>query len=111
MNRPLANILRPTRAQGDVGQLQGSPSIILRDVPLLKFTTLSVSEGEVAGQQQAVAVHSFEIHADPGKPLRHTDYLTLGPAHKRRLEIQQIIDDQQNGQKLTLICGEERQEQ
>ena len=110
MNRPIANILRPTSAQGGDGQLQGSPSIILRDVPLADFKTLSVNEGELAGQQQAVSVHSFRINGDPENQLRHTDYLTIGPGHTRRLEIQQIIDEHQNGQKLTLICGEERQE-
>ena len=104
MPNPIATIYRPTQAQGADGQPQGQDVVWMRDVPLKNFKTLSVSEPETAGQQGAVAVHSFEIWGNPEKPLQHTDYLTIGP---RRLNISQIIDDQQNGQRLTLICGEE----
>ena len=104
MPNPIANIHRLTEALGPDGQLQGLDVVLYREVPLHKFRTLGSTEPEVAGQQQAIAVHSFEIHADPGKPIRFADYLTIGT---RRLNIQQIDDQEQNGQRLTLICGEE----
>jgi hypothetical protein len=61
------------------------------------------SEPEAGGQQQAISTYRIELYGDPTKPLKQSDYLTLGP---RKLNIQQIVDEQQNGIKLTLICGE-----
>ena len=100
--RHIVNILRPTAALGPDGQPQGQDTVWLSAVPC-SIEAIAGSEPEVGGQQIATTTYRVEMYGDPEKPLKHSDYLMFGT---RRLNINQIDDLHQNGQQLTLICGE-----
>ncbi len=93
--------MRPTEALDEYGQSKGVETHWFQ-VPCT-IETIGGSEPEAGSQQQAISTYKIDMYGDPTKPLKQSDYLTLGP---RKLNIQQIVDEQQNGIKLTLICGE-----
>lgn len=99
--RHVVNVMRPTTSVDDQGQTKNAEIFILEQPCTIE--TIGGSEPEAGGQQQAITTYKVEMYGDPNKRLKHSDYLTLGP---RRLNIQAIDDKQQNGRKLTLICGE-----
>jgi len=101
--RHIVNILRPTAALGPDGQPQGQDTVYWRDVPC-SIETLNGRELEVARQLLATATVKVAMYGDPEKPLNPKDYIEF---NGRRFEIGQIIDKQQNGCELELICGEQ----
>lgn len=99
--RHIVNVMRPSQATDDHGQPLPA-TYHWANVPC-SIETIGGSEPEAGGQQQAITTYRVEMYGDPTKPLKHSDYLTLG---SRTLNIQAIDDKQQNGTQLTLICGE-----
>lgn len=106
--RHIVNVMRPTEALDEYGQSKGVETYWF-EVPCT-IETIGGSEPEAGSQQQAISTYKIDMYGDPTKPLEASDYLTLGPPRAdgtlRKLNIQQIVDEQQNGIKLTLICGE-----
>ena len=101
--RHIVNVMRPTKARGTVGEVQGQDETIVKDWPC-SIDTLSGRELELARSTFAAASHRVEGYGDPSKPIKATDYLQFGA---RRLHIGLVSDELQNGVKLSLVCGEE----
>ena len=95
-------IKRPTSTLDERGQLQGQPTILLKEV-WCAIKPINGREIERARALYPEATLQVELHGDPAKRLRPKDYLEFG---SRRLEIGHINDEMQNGEDLTLICGE-----
>lgn len=101
--RHVVNVMRPTESLEGHGAIEGKPTIYIPKVPC-SIETLSGQELERARQLVSTATHKVEMYGDPKKPLKRTDFLDF---EGRTLEIGQILDKNQNGVELELICGEE----
>jgi hypothetical protein len=100
--RHYVNVMRPTKAADEYGQTQGQPETLLANVPC-SVETLSGRELELARATFGMVSYKVTMYGDPSKPIRRTDYLTMGD---RRLEIADVKDTYQNGVVFELICGE-----
>lgn len=99
----IVDIRCPPDAVDESGQPRGVDGVVRREVPC-SIEPVSGQESETGGQQQAITSYRVELYGDPNKPIRHRDYLTLGP---RQFNVEHIADPSLNQLgKLTLICGE-----
>lgn len=114
--RHVVNVMRPTTAHNDGGQLQGQPETLVKNWPC-SIDPLSGSEAIRVHANFPEATLKVEGYGDPAKPLRRTDWLEMpglgtdesGKPVIRKLFISDIQDRNQNGIHLTLICGEHAQ--
>ena len=104
MMRHIVNVMRPTEAVGSLGQLQGKPETVMREIPC-SIRSLSGNEQEQARQNSVSATLAVEMYGDPKKPLKEKDWLQFGD---RKLNIAYIDDVNQNGLQLKLLCGESK---
>jgi len=102
--RHTVNVMRPTEAVGPLGQTQGSPTVVCKDWPC-SIRSMTGSEQEQARQVNAFATLTVEGYGDPKWTKLEECYLQFG---ERRLNISYVDDEQQNGIKLTLFCGESK---
>jgi SPP1 family predicted phage head-tail adaptor len=100
--RHQCDVMEPSNALGSRGQEIGGSVVCLRGV-WFSLDTLSGRELEQARANWAEATYRVQIQGNPHKPITPSHWLKFGD---RRLSIGQVIDEQQNGQLLTLICGE-----
>lgn len=107
--RHVVNVIRPTSAEGSIGQLQGKPDVLLANVPC-SIRPVSGRESEEARQNGVTATLIVELYGDPRKPITESDWLAVHPITDppRKLNIAYINDKQQNGIELTLFCGENK---
>lgn len=105
--RHVVNVMRPTKAQGSLGEIQGMPETVCRDWPC-KIKTLSGKEQEVARQTAADAQFEAEGYGDPKWTNLEQCYLTGGSLRDRRLNIAFVDDENLNSIKLRLLCGEDK---
>lgn len=103
--RHLVNVMRPPPQYGQKGDATGQDETVIPKWPC-SIETLSGRELERAQQMVATAELVVEGWGHPTKPIKEKDYLQFGA---RRLNVMAIIDKQQNGISLKLLCGEERQ--
>jgi head-tail adaptor len=96
--------MRPGEAVGSLGELQGKPETVIKNVPC-SIKTLSGNEQESARQNGVTATLAVEMYGDPNKPLKEKDWLEFG---SRKLNIAHIEDVNQNGLQLKLLCGESK---
>lgn len=107
------NVMRPTKTTDTIGNTRGKPETIIADWPC-SITTLSGRELELARQTFAAASLKVEGYGDPKRPIRETDYLEFDDGvistkdEPRKLHVGVVIDADQNGIELSLLCGEER---
>lgn len=104
MHRHRVDVMRPTKAEGDYGEKQGTPITVCRDWPC-SIKTLSGTEHESARQVGADAQFEVEGYGDPKWTDLEQCYLLFG---KRKLNIEFVDDENQNGLKLRLLCGENK---
>ena len=103
----VVSIMRPTKADGPVGETQGKPTTVCKDWPC-EIKTLSGKEQETARQNAADAQFEAEGYGDPNwTDLEHC-YLTGGTLRDRKLNIEFVDDEKLNGIKLRLLCGENK---
>jgi head-tail adaptor len=102
--RHIVDVMRPTKAKGSLGETQGTPITVCKNWPC-SIKTLSGKEQESARQVGADAQFEVEGYGDPGWTELEQCYLQFG---ERRLNIEFVDDEQQNGQKLKLLCGENK---
>lgn len=105
--RHLVNVMRPTKATGSLGELQGQPEVVIPNWPC-SIKTLSGGESVAARQNTANATLEVQGWGNPRKPIAEGDYLIVLPETDppRKLNIEFIDDKKQNGIELTLLCGE-----
>lgn len=108
--RHRVNVMRPTSAEGSIGQLQGKPELLMANVPCSIKPISGSSESEDARQNGVVAQLTVELYADPRKPIKERDWLYVHPITDdcRKLNIAYVQDEEQNGIELTLFCGENK---
>lgn len=109
--RHVVNVMRPTKTKASLGQSQGNPEIVLKNVPC-SIENLNGRELELARTSFASANVKVGLYGNPANPIFSTDYCeVVGQKNRkgeaRRLNIGSINDRFQNGVELTLICGEE----
>ena len=112
MNRAwhVVSVMRPTLATGALGQTQGPPQIVCKDVQCT-VKSLSGRELELARSTFAAATCEVTLAGDPNNPILETDYCEFKDgvhAKPRRLHIGNITDLNQNGRKYVLLCGESK---
>lgn len=100
--RHIVNVMRPTKVQGSLGEQQGQPQVICSNWPC-SIKPASGNESEANGQNTATAQFEVEGYGDPSWTDLEECYLQLG---SRTLSIQFVDDEDQNGIKLRLLCGE-----
>lgn len=105
--RHVVNVMRPTEAVGDLGELQGQPVVVCKDWPC-SIKTMSGKEQETARQNGADAQYSVEGYGDPKWTNLEQCYLTGHTLGERRLNIAFVDDEHLNGERLTLFCGENK---
>ncbi len=103
--RHVVKVMRPTKATGGRGQIQGTPETVFNEWPC-SIETLNGREVVQARTVFAEATLKVEGYGDPAKRFKERDYLTGGSIGSRVLNIGFINDMQQNGVKLSLLCGE-----
>ncbi len=103
--RHVVKVMRPTKNEGSLGELQGNPEVICNQWPC-SIDALSGNEQERARQNGVTATYKIEGYGNPDKPFKETDWLELG---ERKFNIANIEDVQLNGVKLKLLCGETKQ--
>ena len=104
MKQHRVNVMRPTKAQGDLGETQGTPITVCPDWPC-SIRTLIGKEQESARQTGADAQFEVEGYGDPKWTDLEQCYLEFG---ERRLNVAFVDDADQNGIKLKLLCGENK---
>lgn len=104
--RHQVDVMRPPPNFGQKGNESGQDETITKDWPC-SIKTLIGRELERAMQIVATAELAVEGYGNPNKPIKEKDYLQFG---ERRLNVMGIIDEQQNGIHVKLLCGEERQQ-
>jgi SPP1 family predicted phage head-tail adaptor len=100
--RHQCDVMEPSNALGSRGQEIGGSAIYIPSVPF-SLETLNGRELEQARANWAEATYRVQMQGNPHKPITSSHWLKFGD---RRLSIGHVIDEQQNGQLLTLICGE-----
>ena len=105
-----ANLMRPTKATGTLGEARGKPTLVCKGVPFRTFKTLSGNEQESARQNGADAQYEIEIWgSSKWLPLEDCWFellpLTDPP---RKLNIEFVDDRKHNGKDLRLLCGENK---
>jgi hypothetical protein len=105
--RHIVNVMRPTKTDGPLGEKQGDPETVCKDWPC-SIKALSGKEQEQARQNAADAQFEVEGYGDPNWKDLQQCYLTGGSIGDRKLNIAFVDDEQQNGIKLRLICGENK---
>jgi hypothetical protein len=106
--RHLVNVMRPTGAEGDLGERRGQPICVRREVPC-SIETLTGREIDQARTILSDAIYKVEFYADPSKVVTQNDFLTGGTLGKRELHIGYVNDVNMQGLKLELLCGEARE--
>lgn len=99
--RHVVNVMRPTTALDERGQLQGSDETITASWPC-SIEVLSGSKAQTERMTIPTATHRVMGWKNPNKPLKDKDYIVWGD-HKFTIE---LIDDVTD--KLTLVCSEVR---
>lgn len=102
--RHIVDVMRPPEPQGEGGQLNSQPKVLMKDVPC-SIENLSGIEQERMQQMYATARNKVRMYGDPDNPLRTVDWLV--DQSGKRLNILQINDKWRNGIELEMICGEE----
>ncbi len=102
--RHVVRVMRPAPPGGESSQTI-PPQAIRNEVPC-SIETMNARESERMQQMYAGANVKVEGHGDPAKRFKERDYLTGGSIGSRVLNIGFINDIQQNGLKLSLLCGE-----
>lgn len=105
--RHRVNVMRPTKAEGTLGELQGQPELYRSEVPC-SIKPISGNESEQARQNAPSATFEIEMYGDPNKPTTEECWLELLPLTKppRKFNIQFIDDKNLNQIELRLLCGE-----
>jgi hypothetical protein len=104
MRRHIVNVMRPTKTTGTLGETQGTPEVVCKDWPC-SIKTLSGKEQQTARQNGADAIYEVEGYGDPKWEKLEECYLQFG---ERKLNIAFVDDENQNGIKLRLLCGENK---
>lgn len=94
--------MRPTEAEGSLGQTQGQPQTIYQNWPC-SIKTIGGSESIQGQQVTGSRTLEIEGYTDPRKPIKVQDYLTYG---SRTLNVNFVDDVDQNGIAVRLVCGE-----
>lgn len=102
--RHVVTVKRPTKTLGTLGEEQGQPEIVMANWPC-SIRTLTGAEQERARQNGVVASYSIEGYWTPDKQLDETCFLSYGT---RTINIAQVEDVDFNGQKMRLLCGENK---
>lgn len=105
--RHIVNVMRPTGAVGSLGELQGQPTLVLKEWPC-EIKTLSGKEQEAARQNGADAQFSAEGYGPLPTDAIEQCYLTGGTLGKRKLNVAFVDDKNLNGINLRLLCGENK---
>lgn len=100
--RHVVNVMAPPPPTSE-SQVNAVPLVFMRDVPC-SIKTLSGQEAERMAQMYGAATLKVEMYGSPTKPIKTIYWLKFG---ERKLNVMGIIDKQQNGEVLELICGEE----
>jgi len=102
VKRHIVDVMRPTKNSGTLGETQGQPEVVIKNWPC-SIVTLSGSEAESARQNTSGATLEVRGYGDPNNPIDEDCFLKFG---NRNLTIVAINDEDQNGIKLRLMCGE-----
>lgn len=113
--RHVVNVMQPTQATGSVGEAQGQDAVIRRAVPC-SIETLTGNEAEQVHSTWPSATNKVEMYADRQRQITPVMYLTGGSLGTRLysdgtvaarvLNIVGVIDREEKGLILTLICEE-----
>lgn len=103
MSGIVADLMRPTKTKGSLGETQGTPETVCRNVPFRTFRPLNGTEQERARQVGATANYSIEVWGDPNWTKLEQCYFQIGA---RKLNIAYVNDRKMNGLDLQLLCGE-----
>jgi len=103
IKRHQVTIKHPPTAVDSRGQKTGDPSTVLANVPC-SIEQLAGLELIRAKKLFAEATYRVELWGDPSTPIQSTDYLEWG---SRTLHIGAVIDPEQTGVDIELLCKEE----
>lgn len=107
--RHYANIMRPTKAQGSVGNREGQPEVYIREQPFSYKQLTGAVQDQVNGTWVS-ATGAIEVYSDPSKPILPGMYFTGGTLGDRRLTVVEAPpDDSGVGRKKTLGYQEVRE--
>lgn len=112
--RHVVNVMRPTQAQGSVGEALGQDATVRRLVPC-SIETLAGKEAEQVHSTWPSVTKKVEMYADPARQVTPVMYLTGGSLGNRlmsdgstqpRVLSIVFIDEDEIGLKVTLFCEE-----
>lgn len=103
-----ANLMRPTKATGSLGEPQGLPEIVCPNIPFRSMENVSGFESESARQTGASATYQVEIWGDPSWKDLEGCWFEILPLTDlpRKLNIAFVKDRKNNGEDLLITCGE-----
>lgn len=103
----IVNVMRPTQALDDRGQLQGQDETVIKEWPC-EVRSVSGNKAQQERMTVPTATHTVEGHGGgPDKRILDKDYLTGGHLGKRVLIIEHIADRTLSQLRtLTLTCTE-----
>jgi hypothetical protein len=101
--RHVATIYRPSTSVDSRGQITGTATTLLADVPI-EVQQLSGLELVRARKIFAEASYSVKMWADPDTPIKPKDYLTVGT---KTLYVGSVVDPELMNRDIELLCKED----
>lgn len=103
MHRHQLTIYRRATGLDTRGQVTGTDTIVMRDVPC---EVKQLSGRQITSRQKHFADATYEVrfYPDPQQQIRVADYFLFGT---RRLEVGALLDEDQTNFEVVALCREE----
>lgn len=96
--RHVANIMRPTDAEGTRGEREGQDAVVIREWPF-SYKQGGAGMAELVNTSVGYAIGACEGYSDPSRPIAAGMYLTEGTLGNRKLYITNVEDKDAMGRK------------
>lgn len=103
--RHVANIMRPTDAEGTRGEREGQDEVVIREWPF-SYKQLRGDVAEQVHTSLGTAAGQLEGYADPSRQVTPGMYLTGGTLGARRFDIAAVEDLSGMGRKWVITYSE-----
>lgn len=103
--RHVANIMRPTDAEGTRGEREGQDEVVIREWPF-SYKQLRGDTAEQVHSVYGMAAGQLEGYADPSRQVTPGMYLAGGTLGGRRLDIAAVEDKGGMGRKWVITYSE-----
>ena len=103
--RHVANIMRPTDAEGTRGEREGTDPVYIREWPF-KYKQVSGDVAAIVNTNAGYATGTCEGYADPTRPVAAGMFLTGGTLGDRKFYITNVEDKDGMGRKWLITYRE-----